>query len=76
MGQAGRGGRIHHRYLQPCSTGTRAPLRGVCKYKCPRKSYRQGHPAVSDKWSGLPAHPAQCTRGVLEPHRGQEGQDD
>ena len=40
MGQAGRGGGIHNRYFQPCSTSTRAPLRGVRKHRCPHQSDR------------------------------------
>ena len=66
-GQAGRGKSVHCRHLQPCSIGTRAPVRGLCQCKCPRESYRQGHPAVSDKWSCPPACTAQHPRGVLEP---------
>ena len=66
-GQAGRGKSVHCRHLQPCSTGTRAPVGGLCQCKFPRKSYRQGHPAVSDKRSCPPACTAQHPQGVFEP---------
>ena len=39
MGQVGQGDSMHHRYFQSCRTSTRAPLRGVCKCRCPCKSH-------------------------------------
>ena len=73
-GQAGRRNSIHHGYLQTRGEGPQTFVRGVCQCKCLGKSDGQGHPAVCHKRSRPPTRTAQHPRGVLEPDRRQEGQ--